>query len=96
VDASQILYGLAVAIKALSPQNQKCAEMGDSSQSRLRLDREFLGSIVLFSVDQTVFHSPHLFNGIAVRAFDRSIKIDGGGSDTDCIECFFHLVCLMR
>jgi hypothetical protein len=60
----QIPHDTAMAMKALSHQNQNGAEMDgialshpvdglncDGSQSRLRLDGEFLGSIALFTID---------------------------------------------
>jgi hypothetical protein len=47
----------------------------DGSQSSLRLDREFLVSVALFTVDRTLSHPPHLFNGIEVSAIGRTMKI---------------------
>jgi hypothetical protein len=41
----------------------------------LRLDGEFLGSVALVTIDQTLSHPPHLFNGIPVRAIGPPMKI---------------------
>jgi hypothetical protein len=59
----------------------------------LRLDGEFLGSVALFTVDRTLYHPPHLFNGIEVSAIRRPMKSGAGDCDADCIECLF---CLME
>jgi hypothetical protein len=47
----------------------------DGSQSRLRLDGEFLGSAALFTVDRTLSHPPRPFNGIEVNTLGQSMKI---------------------
>jgi hypothetical protein len=97
------------AIQALSTQRQNGTETGgrypnhpidelncDGSQSRFRLDGEFLGSVALFTVDRTLSHPPHLFNGIEVSAVGRPLAIGAGDCDADCIECFFRLLCSMK
>jgi hypothetical protein len=92
---------------ALSPQPQNDPEKGgialnhpidgrhrDGSQSRLRLDGQFIGSVAL-TVDRTLSQPSHLFNGIEVSAVGRPMKIAGGDFDADCTEWFFRPLCLM-
>jgi hypothetical protein len=68
----------------------------DRSQSRLRLDGQFIGSVALFTIGRTLSHHPHLFNGIEVSAVGRPTKKGAGRFDADYIMCFFRLLCLMK
>jgi hypothetical protein len=63
----------------------------ESSQSRLRLDGEFLGSAALFTVDSTFSHHPRLSNGIEIWDIGWPMKMSAGECDTHCIEYFFRL-----
>jgi hypothetical protein len=100
-----------MAIKALSLQHQNGAQTGgrapnhpidrlhsDGSPNSFRLDGQFLASVALFTIDRTLSHPPHLFNGIEVSAIDWPMKIGAGDCDCDpdCIEGFFRLLCSMR
>jgi hypothetical protein len=105
---TQISHDIAVSIQALSPQNQNGTETSgialnhpidglhyNGNSSRLRLDGEFLENVGFFTVDRTISHPPHIFNGIEVMDVGRSVKIGPGDCDADCIESFFRLLCSM-
>jgi hypothetical protein len=102
----QIPHDIGVSIQALFPQRPKGAEAGgiarshrvdgvhcDGITSSLPRAGEFLESVALFTADRNLSHPPHLSNGIEVSAIGRLMKIGPGDCDTDCIECFFHLLC---
>jgi hypothetical protein len=98
-----------MAIKALFFQRRNGAKAGgitidypvdgrhrDGNQSRLRLDGAFLGSVALFRIGRTLSHPSHQFTGIEISAIGGPMKIGAGDCDTECTECFFRLLCLMK